>query len=82
MTRRGRSSDGLAGDEPGERALHRLAVDVAAAGGGEDGDVGAQVAQDAGPVARRVLVEQRALRRVDQVDERAAVAARVLVLTP
>src|SRR5262249_41523850 len=62
-----------------ERALGRLAVDVAAPRGGEDRDVGTQVAEDAAPVARRVLVEERPLGCLEAVDQRSAVAARALV---
>ena len=50
----------LAADEVGERALDRLAVDVAPTGGGEDRDVGARApSRMPDPVARRVLVQQR-----------------------
>src|SRR5262249_19490208 len=66
-------------DEAGQGALHGLAVDVAAPGGGEDGDVGAEVAQEAGPVSRCVLVEERAGGCLEVEDERAAVAASALV---
>ena len=69
----------LAGHEPGKRSLDRFAVDVAAPGRGEDRDVGPEVAQDAGPVSRRVLVEERAGGCLEHVDERATVAAGALV---
>ena len=64
----------LVADEVGEGALDRLAVDVAAAGGGEDRHVGAQTVEDAGPVTGRVLEQQGALGRVEPVEERTAVA--------
>src|SRR6185503_20121059 len=69
----------LSRDELREAALDGLAVDVASSGGGEDRDVGTQVVQDTRPVTRRVLVEEGPVRRFEQVDERAAVAARALI---
>ena len=68
----------LARDELREASLDRLAVDVAASRRGEDRDVGAEIPQDPRPVSRRVLVEDAPVRRLEDVDERAAVAARAL----
>ena len=69
---------GLACDELGERALDRLAVDVAAPRSRQDRDVGPQVPEDSGPVARGVLVEQAAFGSVEQVHEGTAIPARTL----
>ena len=64
----GPGARGLVGDEVGERALDRFAVDVAAAGGGEDRDVGTQGREDRAPVAGRVLEQQRAVGGLEQVE--------------
>ena len=81
-SRVGRSGGHLRPDELGQRALDRLAVDVAAAGGGEDRHVRAQPVEDPGPVPGGVLVEQRPLRRVEQVEQRTTVAAVALPDAP
>ena len=77
-SRRGRTAATWRADELGERALDRLAVDVAPAGGGEDRHVRSQAVEDPRPVPGRVLVEQRALGRLEQVEQRAAVTAGAL----
>jgi hypothetical protein len=52
-----------------------LTVDISATGRGDDRDIGMHIAKNAGPVARGVLVENGAVGGVEQVHERAAVAA-------
>src|SRR5438067_331517 len=69
---------GLASNELSKRPLDRLAVDVAAPGGGEDGDVRSKVAEHTGPVPGRVLVEDRSVRRLEEIDEGSAIATCVL----
>lgn len=60
----------LPGDELREAALDGRPVAVPSAGRGENGRVGTQVPQHAGPVAGRVLIQQAAVRRLEEVDER------------
>ncbi len=62
----------LAGDEILDRSLDRLAVDVAASGCREDGDIHRGVRVEPGEVAHAVLKQDVPVRRLDQVVERAA----------
>ncbi len=65
---------GLPGGEAGPRSLDRFAVDVAASRSREDRDVRADPVQDPRPVTGRVLVEERAVGWVEEIEQRAAVA--------
>src|SRR5438067_11091680 len=73
----GAQEGALVGDKIGERTLVRLAVLIGAADGGAQGDVGMQPLEQRRPRAGAVLPQDRSVGRLDQIDERAAVTARV-----
>ena len=65
---------GRRGNKLSHRALDGLSVNVCAGSGGKYRDVGVELAQDAGPAAGAVLVEDAALWRLYEVHEGAPVA--------
>jgi hypothetical protein len=65
----------LVRDEVGQGALDGLAVDVGPPGRRHDGHVRSQLVDHAAPMTAGVLVEDRAVRRLEQEEERPAVAA-------
>jgi hypothetical protein len=62
----------LSGDELRQASLDGLAVDVPAPRRRQDRDVRPQVAKNSGPVPGGVLIEDAAVRRLEEIDERAA----------
>ncbi len=66
----------LSHDELRHRPLERFAIDVGPSRQRQQGHVGAQLTQDRCPTARARAPENRPVRRIDEVDELAAVVIR------
>ena len=68
----------MVGDERREGTLDGLAVDVGPTGRRHDRYIGVKLVDHAGPVPAGVLVEDRAVRRLEVEQQRATIAPRAV----